>query len=150
VSEVDAHDDQEAIAAVVATFFEAFASGLGCDERLDALPDLFVPGAVVVRTCGGEPTGDDVPGFIEPRRALLTGGGLTEFREWQVEGRTTVFGDVAHHLCSYAKRGLMDGEQYAGRGAKSIQLARTGEGWRITAVAWDDEREGFALEAGWP
>jgi RimJ/RimL family protein N-acetyltransferase len=139
--------DHEAVASVVRTFFEAFTSGPGCDERLDALPDLFLAGAVVVRTCGAEqPVLYDVAGFIAPRRALLTGGTLTDFREWEVDGRTDVFGDVAQHFCTYAKEWREGGVLRRGRGKKTLQLVRTERGWRISAAAWDDERDGLSID----
>ena len=141
----DAADVAE-LAAVVHTFFAAFTSGPGCAERLDALPALFLPDAVIVRTCGGEPTSYDVPGFIAPRRELLTGGAVTAFSEWELEGRTEVFGDIAQHLCSYAKRWREDGQERSGRGMKSFLFVRTPEGWRIAGAAWDDERDGFCLD----
>ncbi|HEY3714029.1 MAG TPA: hypothetical protein VGL39_05840 [Jatrophihabitantaceae bacterium] len=81
--------DLEAINSVVETFFAAFASGPDCTVRLDALRTLFLPEAVIVRTCGNEPVRYGVDGFIAPRP----------------------------------------------------------EGWRISAVAWDDEREGLTVES---
>ena len=36
--------------------------------------------------------------------------------------------------------GEQDGTPFSGRGMKSLQFVRTGEGWRISAAAWDDER----------
>lgn len=131
--------DRAELERIVATFFEAFCSGPGCAERLDALPALFLPNAVVVRTCG-DTLAYDVPGFIAPRRELLAGGRLTDFSEWPEGGRLEQYGDVAHWWGTYAKQGTQDGAPYAGRGAKSIQLVRTSDGWRISAVAWDDER----------
>jgi len=139
--------DAAAIAAVVRTFFAAFTSGPGCAERLDALPRLFLPAAVIVRTCGAEPASYDVSGFVAPRRELLTGGAITDFREWELAGRTEVFGDIAQHFCSYAKQWREDGEQRSGRGMKSFLFARTTDGWRIAAAAWDDERDGVRFEA---
>jgi len=132
-------DDRAAIADIVRTFFAAFTSGA---DRLDALRQVFLPGAVIVRTCGGEPTVYGVDGFIAPRRQLLAGGTLTGFREWELSGRTEVFGDIAQHFCAYAKEGVQDGTPFSGRGMKTLQFVRTGAGWRISAVAWDDERAG--------
>ncbi len=141
----EAASDQSMIESVVDAFFGAFVSGPGCSERMTSLRALFVPRAVVVRTCGLEPSVMTVEEFIAPREALLTGGSLTDFREWPVAGHTEVFGDIAHWFGSYAKAGLQDGVPFTGRGMKSIQLIRTAEGWRISAAAWDDERDGVTL-----
>ncbi|MBZ5738865.1 DUF4440 domain-containing protein [Nocardioides mangrovi] len=138
----DTQDAQDAadIDAVVATFFDAFTSGAEAevDARLSALRDALHPDAVVVSARGG-PVAYDVDGFIEPRRKLLTSGRLTDFREWEVEGTTQVWGDIAQRWCSYAKEWVEAGAPVTGRGQKSLQLVRTGAGWRISAVAWDDE-----------
>ncbi|MEU7824223.1 DUF4440 domain-containing protein [Catellatospora sp. NPDC049133] len=139
--------DRAAIAEIVRVFFAAFISGPDGTTRLDALRGLFLPGAVIVKTCGGEPTVYDVDGFIAPRQALLAGGTLTDFREWELSGRTEVFGDIAQHFCSYAKSGVQDGTPFTGRGMKTMQFARTSAGWRISAAAWDDEREGLVVTA---
>ncbi len=139
--------DRAAIASIVATFFAAFTSGPDSAERLQALRAVFLPGALIVRTCGLEPVVYDVDSFIEPRQALLTGGSLIDFSEWELTGRTEVFGDIAHHFCSYAKAGTQDRVAFTGRGMKTIQFIRTVAGWRISAAAWDDERDGLALPA---
>jgi hypothetical protein len=131
--------DQSEIEDVVRAFFAAFTSGPDLEIRLDGLRDVLLPEALIVRTCGAV-TSYDVDGFIEPRRELLTSGRVTGFREWELDGTTEVFGDVAQHWCTYAKEWVEDGEQVTGAGAKTIQLVRTDAGWRISALAWDDER----------
>jgi len=137
--------DRAAIAGIVRTFFAAFTSGADCAERLDALRRVFLPEAVIVKTCGGEPVVYGVDSFIAPRQELLSGGRLSDFREWELSGRTEVFGDVAQHFCAYAKAGVLDGTPLRGRGMKTLQFVRTSAGWRISAAAWDDERDGLAI-----
>ncbi len=141
--------DLQAIAGIVRTFFAAFTSGPDLPERLDELRTVFLPGAVIVRTCGLEPAVYSVDSFIAPRAALLSGGTLTNFSEWELRGRTEVFGDIAHHFGSYAKAWVQDGESVTGRGMKTLQLIRTTDGWRISAAAWDDERDGLVLDDEW-
>jgi hypothetical protein len=138
--------DLAAIAHLVRTFFAAFTSGPDSACRLDALREAFLPDAVIIRTCGGEPTVYGVDSFITPRQALLSGGALLDFREWELSGRTEVFGDIAQHFCSYAKQGAQDGTAFTERGMKSLQFVRTSAGWRISAVAWDDERDGLTID----
>ena len=132
-------DDRAAIARIVRTFFAAFTSGPDSADRLDRLRAVFLPEAVIVKTCG-EPAVYTVDSFIAPRRDLLSGGTLTGFREWELSGRTEIFGDIAQHFTSYAKEGVLDGTPFTGRGMKTLQFVRTPAGWRISAVAWDDER----------
>lgn len=141
----DDNTDRAAIAEIVRVFFAAFVSGPDGTARLDALRGQFLPGAVIVKTCGGEPTVYDVDGFIAPRQALLAGGALTDFQEWELSGRTEVFGDIAQHFCSYAKSGVQDGTPFTGRGMKTMQFVRTSAAWRISAAAWDDERAGLLV-----
>ena len=142
----DVAADRAAIARIVETFFAAFTSGPDVAARLDALRNAFLPEAVIVRTCGGEPTVYDVDSFIAPRQVLLSDGALVDFREWELSGHTEVFGDIAHHFCSYAKSGVQDGNPFTARGMKTLQFVRTLAGWRISAAAWDDERDGLAIE----
>ncbi|MEZ0577500.1 GNAT family N-acetyltransferase [Nocardioides sp. MH1] len=132
--------DQREIEAVVDTFFDAFTSGPGLDERMDALRRVALPDARIVSTCGRPPRSDDVDAFLAPRRTLLTDGTLTEFREEPLSGRIDVFGDIAQWYGRYTKSGLMHGTTYGGTGRKSIHLVRTDAGWRISAAVWDDDR----------
>lgn len=136
---VDEDADRAAIATVVRTFFAAFVSGPEGEDRLRALREILLPEAVIVRTSGPGPVVYDVDEFIEPRRVLLTGGTLTEFREWEESGRTDVTGAIAQHWSQYAKAGVQDGRPFTGRGTKTIQLVRLADGWRISAAAWHDE-----------
>ena len=138
-------NDETAIDDVVRVFFDAFTSGPDLASRMDALRAVLLPEAVIVRTCGAEPVRYDVESFIAPRQRILSDGTLTQFREWEVAGHTEIFGDIAHRFCSYAKSGVQAGTPFTGRGMKTLQFVRTAAGWRISAAAWDDEREGLAL-----
>lgn len=137
--------DEDEIAGIVRTFFAAFTSGPDLAERMAGLRALFLPAAVIARGGADGLAVYDVDSFVAPRQALLAGDSLVDFREWEVSGRTEVFGDIAHHFCGYAKAGVQDGTPFTGRGMKTLQLVRTADGWRISAAAWDDERPGLEV-----
>ena len=137
--------DIEEIEALVRAFFAAFTSGPDIALRMAELRSILLPEAVITRTCGQDPVVYGVEGFIAPREALLAGGSLADFSEWSLSGRTDTFGDIAHWFGGYAKSGVQDGVSFTGRGMKSLQFVRTGQGWRISAAAWDDERDGLAI-----
>lgn len=141
-----AETDRAAIETIVRAFFAAFTSGPDSSLRLAALRSMFLPEAVIIRTCGTAPAVYGVEEFIAPRQALLSGGTLIDFQERQLSGRIDLFGDIAHWFGAYTKSGVQDGARFTGRGMKSLQLVRTSHGWRISAVAWDDEREGLTVE----
>lgn len=139
--------DVAEIQQLVRTVLAAFVSGPEASARMRALRTLFIGEAVIVRTCGDAPLVMDLDAFIRPREALLAGGRLVDFSEWELTGHTEVFGDIAHHTSTYAKAGVQDGSPFTGRGMKSVQCIRTSQGWRISALAWDDERDGLTITA---
>ncbi len=142
--------DRAAIYGVVRRFFSAFVSGPGAADGATVLREVLLPGAVVVRTCGDEPQVLGVEDFIRPRIELLAGGELRDFREWARSGRMDIFGDIAQVWCRYEKSWFQGAEASEGRGMKTLQLVRTSSGWRISAIAWDDERPGVSMSAFQP
>jgi hypothetical protein len=76
---------------------------------------------------------------------MVDSGALTSFEELETAETTEVFGNIAHRFSTYEKRGTMRGEAIEGRGVISTQFIRTPSGWKISSMAWDDERPGLAV-----
>lgn len=125
------------IDAVTAEFFGAFDNRGGKTPDVDRIRRLVLPGGGIVVT-GPQFAVHTVEEFIEPRRRLLTDGGLVEFWEWETAERTQIAGGIASRFCEYHKSGIRDGEAFEGGGNKTFQFVRTAEGWRIAAFAWHD------------
>ena len=126
---------------LIPAFFDAVSFEAGGAPGYGRIRELFIPEGLLIRA--GEVS--DVEAFIAPRQATFDSGALTEFSETELAGRTDVFGNVAHRLCGYAKRGVLNGEAFAARGVISTQFVLGAEGWRISSMAWDDEREGLTV-----
>lgn len=137
--------DRAAISAVIDRFFAAFRSGPDAGEHSNDLREVLLPEAVIVRASGQTPTVYSVDTFIAPRVELLRSGALRDFREWVTGTRIDVFGDIAQVWCSYAKSWTADDGDHHEQGMKTAQLIRTDAGWRISALAWDDERPGLVV-----
>ncbi|WP_327008972.1 DUF4440 domain-containing protein [Dactylosporangium sp. NBC_01737] len=120
-------------------FFRAVSFEPGERPHYDAIRDLFVPEGLLVKAVGA-PDVATVDAFIAPRLALVESGALTRFHESELSGETTAFGNVAQRWSVYDKRGVQDGVAFAAVGRISTQFVRTPSGWRITSMAWDDER----------
>jgi hypothetical protein len=140
-------DDRAEIDARVSAFYGVFENRGGRPPRLSALYELCLPECVITRVGVEGPAVCGLEAFIAPRAALLTGGELVEFHEEEIRSRTDLFGGVAQRFSLYRKAGVLRGEAFAGQGMKCLQFVKTAEGWRISAVAWEDERPGLEVPA---
>lgn len=141
-------NDHQSITVLVRAFFAVFDNRGRRRPRLGALHELCLPECVITKS---EPFGVTVTGleaFIAPRAELLSDGRLVEFFEEEVSGRTDLFGGVAQRISVYRKSGVLDGVAFRARGVKTLQFVRTADGWRISAVAWEDERAGLSIPEG--
>ena len=130
--------DHDALDALAATFFAVFSNIGGRHADLSSLHALCLPQALVVKAVGSQPEACNLLAFIAPREALLNGR-LQDFSEQEIEARTDLFGNIAQRWCRYRKAGVLDGVAFDAEGWKSLQCVRTPQGWRIAAVAWDDQ-----------
>ena len=138
-------DDQLEIDRLVKAFFAAFTNKNGVEPSVRRIYELFIPEGVVVKAVGQPPEVYSVRGFVEPREQLLSSGALTEFEEVELAARTHIVGNIAQRYCVYQKTGVHGGQRFETKGAKVLQFVRTPDGWRLSAVAWDDEREGLVI-----
>lgn len=122
---------------VIARFFGAFDNRAG-RSSLDSLAGLLTPDAVFFRVDDEQAQRMTADAFIAPRAALLDGGGLVAFHEYEVSARTFVFGPFALRISRYAKHGQLHGERYEGEGWKGFILVKSEGAWRIGAMGWCD------------
>ena len=106
---------------------------------------LFIEPGLLIKNTTSTAEISSVRQFIEPRRAMVSRGELTRFRELELSGTTEVFGNVAHRYSAYAKSGTTNGVPFEARGVISTQFVKTPAGWKMSAMAWDDERPGLSL-----
>jgi hypothetical protein len=136
-----------ALESLIAQFFAAVSFPEGGSPHYDAIRDLFVPEGLLIKNSGDEPEISGLDAFIAPRQELFDAGRLTFFEEVEVAARTETFGNVAHRLSTYDKRGVQDGVAFSASGIITTQFIATPAGWRMTSMAWDDERPGLSIPA---
>lgn len=132
--------DRAAIDAVIAAFFGAFTNKHGPAD-LGRLRALTIAQCVIVKASVPEVYG--LEDFIAPRAKLLNGGPLAEFEEVETSSSTDIFGNIAQRLSLYRKSGILSGKSFTATGVNQFLLVRMDAGWKVAAIAWDDEREGF-------
>jgi hypothetical protein len=133
-------DAEPELARLAAAFFAAVSFEDGGQPAYETIRDLFIDRGLLIRNTGDAPEVTSVDEFIAPRAELVASGALTSFYEGELEAVDQVFGTVAHRWCTYEKRGVQNGAAFAARGAISTQFVLTPHGWRMSSMAWDDER----------
>jgi hypothetical protein len=130
---------------LTAEFFRAVSFEAGTSPPYENLHALFIEAGLLIKNSGTTPEISTVSQFIEPRLASVRSGELTRFNEMELSETTRIFGNVAHRFNLYAKSGTMKGIPFAARGMISTQFILTTSGWKISAMAWDDERPGLSI-----
>ena len=138
-------DMSAALKALIDEFFRAVSFNTGQSPAYAGIRDLFIDDGKLIRNSAELPEISSVDDFIADRERAFASGALTSFEEVEIAETTEVFGNVAHRFSTYTKRGTMHGEAIEGAGVISTQLVRTPSGWKISSMAWDDERPGLAL-----
>jgi hypothetical protein len=126
-------------------FFRAVSFEAGAVPPYENIYALFIEPGLLIKNTASVPEISSVRQFIEPRQALVGSGELTRFREVELSETTEIFGNVAHRFSAYAKSGVMKGTAFEARGMISTQFILTAEGWKMSAMAWDDERPGLFI-----
>lgn len=134
-----------ALQSLIGEFFAAVSFPEGGAPQYDRIRDVFIPEGLLIKNSGETPEISGLDAFIAPRQELVDTGRLTSFDELEVAARTEVFGNVAHRLSTYEKRGVQDGVAFSAIGIITTQFIATTAGWRMTAMAWDDERPGLVV-----
>lgn len=107
--------------------------------------ELFIDSGLLIKNSLASPEISTIKQFIEPRQKTVDSGALTSFNEVETAEVTEIFGNVAHRFSTYEKSGTMNGVPFEARGMISTQFIVTPSGWKMSAMAWDDERPGLAI-----
>jgi hypothetical protein len=143
------HPDEASVKQDIDTLTHEFFRAVSFDEgerpAYKTLYTLFIESGLLIKNSGTQPDIATVAEFITPRQRMVESGELTRFRESEIAERTEIFGNVAHRLSTYEKQGVSGGGAFEGRGIISIQFILTEAGWKMSSMAWDDERPGLAI-----
>jgi hypothetical protein len=140
-----ANDVRAELKALIDEFFGAVSFEVGQRPAYAKLRDLFIGEGKLIKNSSDVPEISSVDEFIASRQRVVDEGALTSFEEIETAATTQVFGNIAHRLSNYEKRGTMHGDAIEARGVISTQFIRMRSGWKMSSMAWDDERPGLAI-----
>jgi hypothetical protein len=136
---------QAQIAALVGSFLSAVTFERDDRPSYQSIRDIVILGALFIKNTSDVPEISGVDEFITPRQLLVDNGTLIEFSETELSATTDVFGRIGQRLSIYRKAGVSDGVAFTADGVIATQVVLTPGGWRISSMAWDDERAGLTL-----
>lgn len=147
IMEASTNQDREAIDRLTADFFSVFSNMDGRLPDVRKLRSLMLNEAVIIKQAESGAEIYTLEEFILPRQKMLSDGTLTDFEEVELSASTDIIGRIARRACTYRKAGKLNGDAFEAKGAKLIQFVKVRDAWRISAVAWDDERDGLDIPA---
>ena len=130
---------------LIGEFFGCVSFESGQQPTYEKIRDLFIEDGKLIRNSPDGPEIASVDDFIASRQKIFDSGALTAFAEIEIAATTETFGNVAHRFSTYEKRGTLQGEAIDGSGLISTQFVRTRSGWKMSSMAWDDERPGLTI-----
>lgn len=130
--------DKWRIDQLTKAFFGVFTNAPPRQPDWTLLQRLCLPQSIVVKKTNEVEEVYDLQAFIAPRRRMLTDGTLTDFEEKETAETTKIVGNIAQRFSKYQKRGFLNGNRFEGAGHKFFQFVKTGMGWKICAVIWED------------
>jgi hypothetical protein len=146
MNDLDRAEVKSELARLTSEFFRAVSFEPGSVPSYRKIPELFIERGLLIKNVSSTPEISSVPEFIESREALVRSGTLTRFHESEISESTVAFGNVAHRFSAYAKSGISSGTSFDARGMVTTQFIKTPGGWKMSAMAWDDERPGLSIE----
>ncbi|MBG6129758.1 RimJ/RimL family protein N-acetyltransferase [Aquimarina sp. EL_43] len=121
-------------------FFSLFTNAEGKTPNVEEIENIFISNGIIINNTHGVPEIYDLNEFISPRKKMLSDGTLTDFRESEILHRTEIYGNVAQRFSFYKKSGKLNGVYFESRGMKTIQFIKKGLDWKMSSVAWSDEK----------
>ena len=133
-------EDRNEIDRITAVFFDLFTNVNGGAPNLKIIKEVFISDGMIISTTNGNPEIYNLVEFTDSRREILTNGTLTDFCESEISHKTELFGCIAHRFSLYKKSGRLNGVLFESKGVKTIQFIKVNEEWKMSSVAWSDEK----------
>ncbi len=138
--------DEQAIKKAVDDAYAAISFKKGDTARYDSIKNYFIPKAQLISFRSDSMQVMNISQFITVYRTFIEGDSVKMFYEKELYGKTEQFGKIASRISTY-KTYLNTMDKPEEQGVNSFQLVKTPEGWKVSSIIWDVEREGLKIPA---
>lgn len=136
---VSTNNDKAGIDETIRQFFGIFNNVSKQASDWNLLFSICIPETIIVKKERDAQLTYNLSSFIEPRKKILTDGTLTGFEEGETSEEAVIVQNIAQRHSQYKKCGWLNGQYFSGKGTKFFHLVKTPEGWKISAIVWEDD-----------
>jgi RimJ/RimL family protein N-acetyltransferase len=120
------------------SFFSIFTNSNKQQPDWSLIHTICLPETIILKKSSKEEEVYSLNTFIEPRRKILSDGTLTEFEEYEIFEETRILDNIAQRYSNFQKHGYFNQTYFKEKGNKLFQFVKTKDGWKISAVIWED------------
>lgn len=120
------------------SFFNIFTNSNKQQPDWSLIHTICLPETIILKKSSKEEEVYNLDTFIEPRRKILSDGTLTEFEEYEILEETRILDNIAQRYSNFQKHGYFNQTYFKEKGNKLFQFVKTKDGWKISAVIWED------------
>ena len=120
------------------SFFSIFTNSNKQQPDWSLIHTICLPETIILKKSSKEEEVYNLDTFIEPRRKILSDGTLTEFEEYEILEETRILDNIAQRYSNFQKHGYFNQTYFKEKGNKLFQFVKTKDGWKISAVIWED------------
>jgi hypothetical protein len=137
-------NEETAIQQVIDNLYGSFTIKNGILPDFKEIRKFFTEDARMGAVRNGIPKISSADDYLSSMEAELRKNKLQLLKEWEIKGKTEVFGHLAHRFSSYAVY-VNSTDSIGERGIISYQLIKVNGKWRVTSMLWDTENDSQKL-----
>lgn len=130
--------DKFEIDQLTKSFFSIFTNSNKQQPNWSLIHTICLPETIILKKSSKEEEVYNLDTFIEPRRKILSDGTLTEFEEYEILEETRILDNISQRYSNFQKQGYFNQTYFKEKGNKLFQFVKTKDGWKISAVIWED------------
>ncbi|MEP6466284.1 MAG: hypothetical protein ABJB05_08260 [Parafilimonas sp.] len=136
--------DDAAIKKAVDDAYTSLSFKQGETPHFDRIKYAFIPQAQLINYISDTAQILSIDDFVKAFKNYVQSTKIQSFNEQEIYGRTDQFGNIAQRISSY-KNYVNSVDIVKERGVNSFQLIKTPQGWKVSSIIWDIEKQGLTI-----
>lgn len=121
--------------------FKAISFKEGNQPNIGEIKGMFIDKGLLINCNEEIPQVLLVDEFIEYFHSLFKQEHITSLHEIEVHHKTKIYDHIAHRYSFYEARTKLGATPFA-VGINTLQFVKIGQAWKITSMAWNDDKRG--------